>query len=103
MIKPEYEKQFYIASIASMCLRYEAKFNKRKMNWKSYFKHVIKQIGQRIYTIWIFLCGLEPVMEECLRISDRKKRKEMLMSSTKKRIWLLLREERIMKDYLENI
>jgi len=103
MIKPEYEKQFYIASIASMCVRYESVFKERKMGWKSYFKSVIKQIGQRIYTIWIFLCGLEPVLEKCIRINDRKNRKEMLVSSTKKRIWLLLREERMMKDYLENI
>jgi hypothetical protein len=103
MMPPEYERHFYIASIASMCVRYEAMFKKARMGWRPYYKATIKQIGRNVYTIWVFLCGLEPVIVDCLGIEDMEQRKKHLLKSTKRRIWALLSEERMMKDYLENI
>ena len=103
MMPPEYDRQFYIASIASMCRRYEATFKMARMGWKSYYKAAIKQIGQNVYIIWIFLCGLEPVLSECMKIDDMEQRRKHLMESTRRRIWLLLREGRMMRDYLDNI
>lgn len=103
MMPPEYDRRFYLESIESMCKRYEIMFKKNKMGWKSYYKTVIKQIGQCVYTIWIFLCGLEPVLDDCFKINEKEKRKEFLISSTKRRIWILLHERKMMSDYLKNI
>jgi hypothetical protein len=38
-----------------------------------------------------------------MKIDDMEQRRKHLLESTRKRIWLLLREGRMMRDYLDNI
>ena len=61
---PDYEIDFYIEQNKFMLARYEAIFKSYRLPWKTYISKVNFKLRNNQYFLWIFLCGLEPLLRE---------------------------------------
>jgi len=100
---PEFEKEFYVDGISSMCIRYEKAFKMMGVPWKKFYTAICKSLNEKIFYIWEFLCGLDPVLAECIMIPDKIKMLEKLKISTQMRIYNITKEERDLDFFLKHI
>lgn len=62
--EPEFEESFYQNQNSLMIERYKIIFKKNKLNWKKYYNYAKKQLRNNVYWLWIFLCGIEKLIQD---------------------------------------
>ena len=100
---PEFEKQFYVDGISFMCIRYEKAFVMMGIPWKKFYKYICNSLSNKVFYIWEFLCGLDPVVAECLMMPNKIKMLDKLKNSTHIRILTITKEERDLDFFLKHI
>lgn len=70
----EYELKFYIEQNQIMTDRYRIIFQQWDLSFDKYFNYVCKRLHNKTYWIWIFLCGLEQIIQQENEKTGRRKR-----------------------------
>lgn len=61
---PDYEVEFYENQIKMMEERYEIIFSRWGLSWGKYYNYVKKQLKNKKYWMWSYLCGFEKFIQE---------------------------------------
>lgn len=103
MIIPEFEKEYYERQIECMSERYKKIFASLKINWTKFYKFISFKLNESTFRIWIFLCGLEPILKECRTKSSKKEKLQYLTETSKKRIYTITKDDDKIKFFLRNL
>ena len=103
MNTPEFEKEYYDRQIILMCKRYKKIFFSWKINWNKFYKFVSLKLNENSYRMWIFFCGLDPILQECMMKSSKNEKIEYLTETSKNRIYKITKEDGQIDFFLKNI
>ncbi len=103
MRTPEFEREWYERQNVFMIKRYQKIFSGWNSNWNKFYSNVSKKLNDNTFHLWIFLCGLDPVLQQAGTLLEKKSKIDFLTENTKKRIYQILKEQITVNSFLKNI
>lgn len=102
---PDQDIEFYIQQNNAMTQRYSVLFNKRKISWKNYIDVANKKLGNNIYFMWIFLCGLDTFLKanNNLDFENKKTLMKSLYKDAEERIYRIIGDSRKNEEYIRSL
>jgi hypothetical protein len=102
---PDQDHNFYVKQNEIMQQRYSLLFKKRKLSWNNYITSAKNKLGNNIYFMWIFLCGLDTFLKANNDLSFNNK--SLLMSSLYKdaedRIYRIIGDSKKNEEYIRSL
>ena len=100
-VEPEFEESFYKSQNSLMIQRYKAIFKNNNLNWIKYYKYVKKQLRDNVYWIWIFLCGVEKLLQDSKNLKNTSEK--YIYEDANQRIARIIGDHFKVQRYLDSL
>jgi hypothetical protein len=103
--EPEFDLDFYKLQNDIMEERYLVIFKSRSLSWDNYVNNARSRLGNNIYLMWIFLCGLETFLKQNnnLDFENKKNLVKSLYKDAEDRIYRIIGDDKKNADYIKSL
>lgn len=103
--EPDQSVDFYLQQNKIMEERYSALFRKNDLSWKKYMSNAHVRLGNNVYWMWIFLCGLDTFLKANSNLSFKNKGLiiKSLYKDAEDRIYRIIGDSKKNEEYIKSL
>lgn len=103
--EPDQDLDFYIQQNKIMEERYSVIFKKNDLSWKKYISNAYAKLGNNVYWMWIFLCGLETFLKSnnSLKFKNKDLITKSLYKDAEDRIYRIIGDSKKNEEYIKSL